>query len=147
MARHFGLEGTGGALLSPSLLQLLVNRYDEDLDLRFGDYYDCHPHLVDHFNVARYVCKRLCEFDYRNYIWSVDGKDVKAPGGKSLRIMHPFYPAEAPYEHITIQETKFIMRVLAKAAKAKTLEEFGIIREVPRGLHFENGWHRDEAEK
>jgi hypothetical protein len=123
-------------LLSPSLLQLLVNRYDKDLNLRFGDYYDRHPGLVDHFNVARYVCKRLCEFDYCNYIWSVDGKDVSAPGGKSLRIMHPFYPGEAPYEHITAQETKFIMKVLARAATAKTLEEFGIIREVPRGLQL-----------
>jgi hypothetical protein len=80
------------------------------------------------------VCKRLCEIDYCNYIWSVDGKDVGAPGGKSLRIMHPFYPGEVPYEHITAQETKFIMKVLARAATAKTLEEFGIIREVPRGL-------------
>jgi hypothetical protein len=106
MARHFGIEGTGDKMLSPSLLQLLVNRYDKDLDSRFSDYYDRDPELVDHFNVARYVCKRLCEFDYRNYIWSVDGKDVNAPGGKSLRIMHPFYPGEAPYEHITAQETK-----------------------------------------
>jgi hypothetical protein len=50
--------------------------------------------------------------------------------------MHPFYPGEAPYEHITAQETKFIMKVLARAATAKTLEEFGIIREVPRGLQL-----------
>jgi hypothetical protein len=50
--------------------------------------------------------------------------------------MHPFYPGEAPYEHITAQETKFIMKVLARAATAKTLEESGIIREVPRGLQL-----------
>jgi hypothetical protein len=67
MARARGIESFSGGYLSPSLLHLFVYRYYGELcDEQLGGVYS--EDKVDHFNLARYVCIRLCEFDYRNMI-------------------------------------------------------------------------------
>jgi hypothetical protein len=120
MARAGAIESSKNGQLSPSIIQLFVYRYYRELrDSNPGEYF---PDYIDHFNLARYVCKRVSEFDYHTLDWCVDG-DKKA-SGDTLRIQHPAYPDYCLTQNLTSEMTKHIMRTLSQAVEAQTLEAF-----------------------
>lgn len=106
--------------LPPALLQLFVYRYHRDLCQQSLGVYS--GETLDHFNLARYVCFRLSEFDYRNRVWCVDGNIVSE--GHSLRVLLPTYPEYDLTQNFTAEKTGELCIALGKAACVETLEEF-----------------------
>jgi hypothetical protein len=118
MARNQGIESSKAGYISPLLLQLFVLRYSEEIYKGQNSY----SAQVNYFNLAKYVCKRVCEFDYGKFIWGIDGD--KPLHGDCLRVSHPVYPGYCMTPNISSQSTKLVMRVFSRMSKARSVEEF-----------------------
>jgi hypothetical protein len=121
MAQSQGIESPQTGCLSPCLLDLFVRKYFKELhsSSNQAEFTDSD---VNHLHLAKYVCKRIADFDYRNFVWHVTFSS-SAPG-TTLRVMHPLYPQYCLISDLSTQATKVIMRVFRRASQAANLEKF-----------------------
>jgi hypothetical protein len=120
MAIARGISG----YLQPAVIKLLVMRYENETMEIFNDYYALGFQAQrSDFNLARFICKTISEYDFKNYEWHVNG-DKSAPWGNSLRFMHPSQPTVQVNPKATLASTKTIRRQMGRASRAGSVEEF-----------------------
>lgn len=121
MARENGIDSIERGFLSPSILQLFVLRYLREIVQHQDPRLVC-PLQMSHLAVAKFVCTQLAHFEFRAFIWAIEG-DLPRPGDR-LRVRHPLYPSENLTELVTPENTKSIIDAFLRAAHAKTLNGF-----------------------
>jgi hypothetical protein len=118
MLRNHRVEDSEVGHFTPSLLHLFVLRYYTEIHRAERD--DTNQAAI--FRLAQNVCRQLSEFDYRNFLWCVDGD--RPLQGECLRISHPVYPGHCMTPNTTSHSTIVHMRIFARLAGASTLEDF-----------------------
>ena len=104
MALERSIETSNFGYLSPFILQLIVLRYNNELYKSDTDTYL--NSSINHFDIAKQVCKALSELDFRNFVWHIGGD--KPAYGNTLKVFHQIYLGNYMTPNITFHTTKII---------------------------------------
>jgi hypothetical protein len=119
--------------LPPMILHLLALRHAKEAG-ELHSYYQQMGFYAKRsdFNLVKFICTSISEYDFENMNWHVEGDKV-GPGGTCLRIMHPLYPDIQINPPPPPIKTEVVRRQLRMASQAQTVSGFVRSKALAKG--------------